>query len=178
MIVYGAEGSAEQVVLSKDVVFHVLRHRQKRPWSKEAGGQLFARFSEQATIVHVATGPRPSDRRSRRSYNPDPDAEQSEIDEMYDVGLHYVGTWHSHPEKVPTPSHMDTWTMQRTVSKAVHSLPGFLLLVVGTDDPPAGFHFSRVSRERTLLLQPSLTQRATTSPFLGEKGLFDVEATG
>jgi integrative and conjugative element protein (TIGR02256 family) len=178
MIVYGAEGSGEQVVLSDDVVFHVLRHRQKRPWSKEAGGQLFARFSEQATIVHVATGPRPSDRRSRRSYNPDPDAEQGEIDEMYDVGLHYVGTWHSHPEKVPTPSHMDTWTMQRTVSKAVHSLSGFLLLVVGTDDPPAGFHLSRVSRERTLLLAPSRPPQVATGRFWGEGGLFDVKAAG
>ncbi len=178
MIVYGAAGSSKQVVLSDDVIFHVLQHRQKKLWSKEAGGQLFARFNGDATIVHRATGPRPTDRRSRRSYNPDPDAEQSEIDEMYGVGLHYVGTWHSHPERVPTPSHIDTWTMQGTVSRAVHSLPGFLLLIVGTDNPPSGFHLSRVSREHTLVLSPAIPPQERTRSVWGKGGLFDVEEVG
>jgi hypothetical protein len=52
---------SQHLVLSRRVVKHFEKHKQKRPTSLEAGGQLFARLSLPQLIIERATGPRPSD---------------------------------------------------------------------------------------------------------------------
>lgn len=107
---------------------------------REAGGQLFARFDGFRIIVEEATGPRRSDRRTRTSYVPSRLAEQREINSRYERGLHYIGDWHTHPEKIPSPSLIDMRSIDDCVAKSEHSLNGFILIVVGTVEPPDGFH--------------------------------------
>ena len=143
-ITYSLEGSDETIALTGAVVNYLGRHRQLPPRSKEAGGQLFARFGSRTTWILKATGPRGVDRRSRFSFFPNRRWEQREIDHEFGRGLHYVGDWHTHPEPAPAPSRVDTESVQEMVRLSRHELAGFLLLIVGTLPAPAGLFFSIV----------------------------------
>ena len=91
VIVFELGASGEHLVVETAVVAHLEAHRQVMPQHREAGGQLFAIFLDGSVIVKEATGPRPTDRRTRTSYRPDRKAEQQEILERHSLGLHYVG---------------------------------------------------------------------------------------
>lgn len=140
MIAYPIGGSGQTLILSDTVVKRLKRYRQMHNRQREAGGQLFARFDGPRIFVEEATGPRRSDRRTRTSYTPSRFAEQREINSRYKRGLHYIGDWHTHPEEIPSPSMIDVRSIDDCVAKSEHSLNGFILIVVGTAEPPDGFH--------------------------------------
>ncbi|WP_245572760.1 Mov34/MPN/PAD-1 family protein [Lichenihabitans psoromatis] len=126
--------------MSRKALDHFDRHRQTRFWHLEAGGLLFARFDGARTIVDLATGPRPTDRRGRCSYRPDRMAEQREIDENHATGLHFVGTWHTHPEDRPSPSPVDMASIADIFRRSRHALNGFAMVIVGRDPGPEGMY--------------------------------------
>lgn len=138
MLSYPVGRSGEVIHFDPAVIDHFLRHRQLRFWHKEAGGQLFARIEGNNIVVVEATGPRRSDRRGRTYYHPKRSVEQAEIAEMHARNLHYIGDWHSHPEPRPTPSPRDDATMASRVCLSRHTLRGFVFVIVGQADPPAG----------------------------------------
>jgi len=142
VIEYPIGTSGQVLVFTGPVIDHLRRHRQLRWYQREAGGQLFARFDGGRIMVEEATGPWKGDRRTRMSYVPDRRAEQAEILERHARGLHYVGDWHTHPEALPGPSRPDTSSIAECVAKSKHDLNGFVLVVVGLAEPPAGFHVS------------------------------------
>lgn len=108
----------------------------------EAGGQLFARFSDVEIRVERATGPRISDHRSRFGYVPDRRREQEEIDALHGRGLHFIGDWHTHPEPNPRPSTSDIRSIRQAVRDSKHHLNGFILLIAGTERFPVGLFVS------------------------------------
>jgi integrative and conjugative element protein (TIGR02256 family) len=135
--------SAQCLVLSRAVLRHFKNHQQKRAGTLEAGGQLFARLSTlPEVVIEQATGPRPSDIRTRTLYVPDCLAEQPEINYWHKNGLHYVGDWHTHPELIPNPSGDDTESIRESFVKSKHTLNGFLLIIVGTAPFPKGLYVS------------------------------------
>jgi len=138
MIKYEIGGSGQAIVFTDEVVDHFLRHRQQRFWHKEAGGQLFARCSSEGIVVEEATGPRRSDVRKRTLYLPDRLAEQLEINERHERGLHYVGDWHTHPELTPGFSGQDLASIQDCFKRSHHELNAFVLVIVGQDFSPQG----------------------------------------
>ena len=138
MISYPVGSSGEVIHFHEAVIEHFARHRQLRFWHKEAGGQLFARIEGNDIFVAEATGPRPSDRRGRTYYHADRCVEQAEIAAMHAQGLHYIGDWHSHPERQPSPSPRDDATMASRVLLSQHSLRGFVFVIIGQADPPTG----------------------------------------
>jgi integrative and conjugative element protein (TIGR02256 family) len=142
VIEYPIGVSGQTLIVSDGVLQHFRKHRQRRWWHSEAGGQLFARFDGSGIIVEEETGPRRTDRRSRTSYVPDRKAEQAEIIERQARGLHFVGDWHTHAEAQPHPSRRDLSSIAECVVQSTHGLNGFLLAVVGTADPPIGLHVS------------------------------------
>lgn len=130
--------SGEIILFEEPVLDHLSAHRQTRLWHREAGGLLFARIEDKTIRVVEATGPRPTDRRSRFGYAADRAAEQAEIDARHPLGLHYVGDWHSHPERWPTPSGRDVETMASRVLESRHELGGILFAIIGTAPLPDG----------------------------------------
>ena len=134
--------SRQRLVISPSVLNHFLKHQQRNGNSLEAGGQLFARFSEQSVTVSRITGPRATDRRTRYSYVPDRREEQKEIDEMHRKGFNFVGDWHTHAEGAPTPSPSDIKTINEAVAKSQHHLHGFVMVIVGTGSFPEALHIS------------------------------------
>lgn len=152
MIEYAVGTSGQVVVLVDAVVEHLRRHRQLLWCQREAGGQLFARFSRLRIRVEEATGPRRTDRRTRTSYVPDRRAELREIAARYPRGLHYVGDWHTHPERYPCPSQADTASITDCFLKSSHNLNAFLLLIVGTAELPDSLYVSAYDESASLRL--------------------------
>lgn len=142
VIVFDLGASGQRLIVETPVVEHLEAHRQLTPRHREAGGQLFATFSDDSIIIKEATGPRRSDHRTRTSYRPDRKAEQQEILERHRRGLHYVGDWHTHPSPRPSPSYLDYRSIQASVRESAHQLHGFVLIVVGTICAPDGLHVS------------------------------------
>lgn len=132
-------GDTEEVIeFSPSVLARFEQHRQLRFWQSEAGGQLFARFSVGVISVGVATGPRATDFRTPFSYVPDRAAERLEITEMRELGWHYVGDWHTHPQAIPQPSGRDIRTVKSTARKSRLVLGGVLMVIVGRTQFPGG----------------------------------------
>lgn len=142
MIVFDLGVSGQRLILESPVIEHLEAHRQLTLHHREAGGQLFATFSEDSIVIKEATGPRQSDHRTRTSYRPDRRAEQQEILERHRRGLHYVGDWHTHPSPRAVPSDRDYRSIQSSVRQSAHQLNGFVLIVVGTLPAPDGLHVS------------------------------------
>ena len=132
VISYSIGHSSQFVILTVPVLACFDRHRQLDVHSREAGGQLFARFDGDAIRVERATGPRSSDRRSRTSFIPNRTAERREIGWSFKDGFHYVGDWHTHPEPDPSPSQTDIRSFQDMYRKSRHELASFLMVIVGT----------------------------------------------
>jgi integrative and conjugative element protein (TIGR02256 family) len=132
--------SGEVVEFSASVLERFEQHRQRRFWQAEAGGQLFANLAPGLISIAIATGPRPTDRRTPFSYVPDREAEHREIAEMRPGGWHYVGDWHTHPQAVPSPSGRDLRTVISTVQKSQLVLAGVLMVIVGSSAFPSGLY--------------------------------------
>lgn len=133
---------AVELTLTEPVLDHFAANRQDSPDAKEAGGQLFAQIEGSRWSIVRATGPRRSDWRSRFGFRPDRRAERAEIQDLFALGLHYVGDWHTHPEAHPTPSSSDLASMDDLVTRSTHELPGFLMIIVGTDPGRFGLWLS------------------------------------
>lgn len=155
VIQYPIGTSGQVLILTDSVVEHLRHHRQRRRYQREAGGQLFARFDGGRIMIEEATGPRRTDRRTCTSYVPDRRAEQVEILERHGRGLHYVGDWHTHPEMFPGPSRPDASSVAECVAKSKHDLNGFVLVVVGQAEPPAGFHVSIHNAKSVVTIEAS-----------------------
>ena len=173
VIEYLLPGSGGRIILSRQVLQHMAVHRQTRLWHREAGGQLFGTFAPGAMVVERITGPRGSDKRSRTAYHPDRAAEQREIHDMHVLGFHYAGDWHTHPEKHPSPSRQDRNAMVDMFANSRTEADGFLLVVVGTADPPRGLHASWVSKSGMVGL-PVVPARTMSKVSNASGGLGDV----
>lgn len=138
MIRFPIGNSGQYLIFTKEVLTHLESHRQLRFWQSETGGLLFARLIDCDVVVEVATGPRKTDRRTRWTYRPDRFAEQQEIDDLHPQGLLFVGTWHSHPEPVPTPSSVDLHSLAESFLMSQHHLNAFVLAIIGQRPVPKG----------------------------------------
>lgn len=138
MIAFLASGGDECITFSAAAVEHMLANRQLRTGDTEAGGQLFARLSGGRIDIEVATGPRLADRRSRFYFAPSRIHERREIRDLHRRGLHYVGDWHTHPQRVPVPSAVDVQNIRDIFIRSDHSYAGILLVIIGLADLPDG----------------------------------------
>jgi integrative and conjugative element protein (TIGR02256 family) len=142
--------SGQTLVVADSVLQHFRKYRQTRLWHREAGGQLFAIVSPFELYICEATGPRPTDKRTRYGYKPDRKAEQVEIKERHTRTLQYVGDWHTHPEPIPHPSGTDYSSMSDCFTKSKHALNAFLLAIVGNSMFPKSLHLSLHDRHGCL----------------------------
>jgi len=137
-LAYCTDPDGPLVVLSDSAIASMVRHRQLSDKDREAGGQLFAKFEGGNTIIVDATEPKPLDRSGRYGFVPNLLLQRQEIKALYKKGKHFVGDWHTHPQPIPSPSGDDIWSMVDCFRKSRHELKAFLMIIVGTADPPEG----------------------------------------
>jgi integrative and conjugative element protein (TIGR02256 family) len=136
------------------VLTHFRKHRQAWRGTREAGGQLFARFAAPDIRVEVATGPRPTDKRGRTYYQPDRRAERREIASHHRRGFHYIGDWHTHPSRRPDPSGTDVRNIRDCFLLSRHQLAAFVMIIVGFGTPPDGLRVSLHDGVAEYILSP------------------------
>ncbi|WP_407060400.1 Mov34/MPN/PAD-1 family protein [Burkholderia ubonensis] len=124
----------QRVEISNAALAHFHRHRQRRAWAREAGGQIFGTVTAEVVRVLEAYGPRRTDERTRISFRSDPVSAQQEIDRCAQRGLVYLGEWHTHPEPRPTASSTDLDAFARLLGRSSLKLNALLLLIQGTGD--------------------------------------------
>lgn len=101
----------------------------------ESGGLLFTSdlFSDPILIEEIST-PSFQDKRTRFRFIPHKKKAQEAINEMFEKGFHYVGDWHTHPQKTPKPSWTDIKTIKDVFKKSDHDLKYMLMLVLSNSE--------------------------------------------
>ena len=141
--------TSELVVWLGPRVLRVLRNSaQTQPRSPERGGQVFGDFDGTLVRCRVATRDGLHTRRARTSLVVDREHERREIGVMFDRGLHFIGTWHTHPEPAPVPSSTDEETCIDQFRRSQHNLRRMLLVVVGTGIGADGIWLGTVDARR------------------------------
>lgn len=165
LISYPSGDTGQTLVFTDQVLRHLDRHRQLRPRSKEAGGQLFARFEVDGRVgIERATGPRRSDRRGACFFYPDREAERREIRRNFKKDLHYVGDWHTHPESCPHPSALDINSFREMFVQSRHGLQSFVMVIVGTEPPPDGLYVALCGSGRPERLTAAASPQRSSQP--------------
>ena len=98
------------VILSEQVTSTLLQYRQVAPNSKEAGGVLIGERRGPHLVVTNISEPGSADKRSRCRFDRKSKHHQKLIDESHSISrgkLQYLGEWHTHPERNPSPSQLD-----------------------------------------------------------------------
>ncbi len=122
------------------VVEHALKQMQAftqhRCWHSEAGGVLLGRhlLDSHDVVVDEVSTPQNGDRRSRfgffRSSKHERVARQRWMDENSTSA--YLGLWHTHPERDPTPSVVDQHDWKQAIADDTYEGDRLFFPIVGT----------------------------------------------
>lgn len=156
MLIFNFPGGNQRLILTNSVLTVMGKYRQTNRRHSEAGGQLFARITPTLIIVAVATEPHRKDVRRRLSFIPDKKRLATEIQTYFSKGLHYIGDWHTHPEKIPKPSWIDYNSMQICFMQSRHELEHLLMVIVGIASFPAGIWAGLINNSQTIELSLSI----------------------
>jgi integrative and conjugative element protein (TIGR02256 family) len=105
-----ADGS--RIKLTAEVVGRLRQYAQLTPGAPEAGGILLGRYLQDSedVVVDAITEPMPGDKRGRFFFHRARRPHQQALERAWratDGTRTYLGEWHTHPERDPTPSCVD-----------------------------------------------------------------------
>ena len=128
-------------------VLRVFDGSRQRLWQRERGGVLFAQSigSDGHLEISEATGPHPKDRAGWNWLELDHQRCLDEISDRFSRGLHFIGYWHTHPERIPRPSARDFIVLQRNLQEGGIALRKLIAIIVGTGRTEAGVCVAIVS---------------------------------
>lgn len=109
-----------RIALGMHALQEMMRFRQHRPRSREACGVLLGYEWEQAFEIVVATPPQESDSRQCCSYIRDVAGHLAIATALWRDSaetIGYLGEWHTHPQRIPRPSHRDLSEANRIAQK-------------------------------------------------------------
>lgn len=141
------------IILTDKVLSVMQKYRQLHPSAKEAGGQLYAKFDGADTLILEASKPKFLDKRTRYRFKPNRTLQKFEIYYRYTKGLHFVGDWHTHPEKYPSPSNKDINYMNNYFHLSFSKFRAFVMVIIGTEPEPHGLHVALVKDKSLIQLE-------------------------
>ncbi|WP_349409336.1 Mov34/MPN/PAD-1 family protein [Pseudalkalibacillus sp. SCS-8] len=114
------------------------RYRQLSQLDKEAGGILIGRIllENENFIIDDTSEPMPTDTRKRYRFIRTPEGHQEYFNNIWQKAegrCFYLGEWHTHPERIPTPSSIDKKDWMRILKLDFESDILFFL-IVGTKE--------------------------------------------
>ncbi|WP_081476757.1 Mov34/MPN/PAD-1 family protein [Brevibacillus laterosporus] len=109
-------------------------YQQHKSDDLEAGGILIGRILEENNhfIIDDASAPMPQDTWKRKSFKRCPEGHQLYFDTVWEETggrCFYLGEWHTHPEKDPTPSYVDIREWKRIIHLENESDTMFFIIV-------------------------------------------------
>lgn len=140
------------VVFSAPVLQVFAKHCQRHFWQHESGGILLGKRRGKHIEVLVATEPMPKDRRSQYFFGREADGHSEVAWLAWRSGnrtVDYVGEWHTHRQRVPTPSGLDRSEWDK-LSAGRSDLNALVAVVVGTQQ----LHVELVKATGHHLLEP------------------------
>jgi integrative and conjugative element protein (TIGR02256 family) len=124
-------------IILTDKVIEKFRPYQQTPGKSkpEAGGLLFCTNIDSSKIVVSDIAP-PSDKDIRKPFFFKHDAKHPNkvIKEKRSQGYHYIGDWHSHPQKFCTPSRQDERSILSLFNQSTHDLNFMCHLILSNSD--------------------------------------------
>ena len=137
-MIFERDSGGAVLKLKAGVVRLLWSHRQigSRP---ESGGVLVGRrlLEGGACLVDDASPPALQDTRGRFHFERSRKPHQDFVDASWarsDGTSHYLGEWHTHPERRPTPSIVDLEDWRRLVRECEYPGDGLFFVIVGTED--------------------------------------------
>lgn len=142
------------VKLAAPVMEVLHRARQVGPDILEGGGLLLGRLVERCDdiLIDEATEPTSNDQRRRFSFRRARRPAQERVDAAWKESQqtrNYLGEWHSHPERDPTPSSHDKRDWKRISREAAYEQQSLVFVIVGYDE----VRVWEVERGSTLITQ-------------------------
>lgn len=135
---YSAQASndlaSQRIIFSNLVIKTLKRNRQRNNSSLEAGGQLFGTVSPDVVSITHASSPSLRDLRTRYSFQSSAQLAQRRIRRFAVHGIHYLGEWHTHPQRFPLPSHTDRRAMESLHKLSKLSVTEMILVIVSSTD--------------------------------------------
>jgi integrative and conjugative element protein (TIGR02256 family) len=127
----------QQLIITAEAVAQMKAFAQHSWYQSEAGGVLLGRFLLESdhVVIDEVTTPQRKDKRSRLAFFRSTSHHRiaQEKWKLSNETLAYLGLWHTHPERSPTPSTVDRQDWERAV--ATHAYHGDRLYfpIVGTE---------------------------------------------
>ncbi|GMN11368.1 Mov34/MPN/PAD-1 family protein [Croceitalea sp. MTPC9] len=135
-----------QILISEDVLGLLAKHKQVKFHQKESGGILLGQVRGNEIYILKATVPSLHDKATRTTFDRNKQKSQIIIDYEFsnsDQRTIYLGEWHTHPEKYPTPSSTDLKMIKDQYAKNVLNEPFLILVIQGTK----GIYLGLLSRK-------------------------------
>ena len=126
----------QRLIIVEHALNQMQAFAQRRWWDREAGGVLLGRhlLDSHDVVVDKVSTPQNTDRRSRfsffRSSKHEQVARQRWLQEHNTSA--YLGLWHTHPQRDPTPSEVDQNDWQQAVADDTYEGDRLFFPIVGT----------------------------------------------
>lgn len=126
-----------RLIIVEGAVKQMTAHAQRSWWQAESGGALLGRhlIDSEDLVVDEVTTPQKKDRRSRFSFfrSKQHGVIAQALWVARDNTLAYLGLWHTHPERDPTPSGVDRRDWENALTNDVFDGDRLFFPIVGTD---------------------------------------------
>jgi integrative and conjugative element protein (TIGR02256 family) len=125
------------IFISDSVLELIKSFKQFGAIENESGGILLGQISDKSIYILRASTPNKFDKSSRYSFECNKDAAQVILNYEFqnsDKKTIYIGEWHTHPEKNPTPSGTDKSMIIGQFKKNKLNEPFLILIIQGLSE--------------------------------------------
>lgn len=124
------------IKISENVLSILEKYNQKNG-KNESGGILLGSIEEDGIIyISKLSLPNPFDKSSRYSFDRDKKIAQILVEFEFhnsDGTCIYLGEWHTHPEKTPSPSHIDIKMITQQYTENKINVTFLIMIIKGTE---------------------------------------------